>query len=175
MFFDQLYKCCCFIFLDWISFKCYCACLTSFNLAFILRESRVARFVCFSYFFSVSFRVSRHILHMRCWGLQRWAAVKFIVWIQFRPTGCRWACCGLAPAFLFRVHALFARRSNVFLVIFPLPLNSRSSRYKTFFGKRIWAQNDRDFHAERMSVKSHAYLRQDSWNIVEDYSNLFEN
>lgn len=45
-FFDQPGKCCRFI-LDWISCDCYC--YTSFNLVFILRESRVAHFVCFSF------------------------------------------------------------------------------------------------------------------------------
>lgn len=96
MFFDQLGKCCCFLF-EWVSF--YCCCQTSFNPAFTLWESRVARFVCFSIFCSV---YVRRILGKFCTcevrGRQRSDALKFIVWI-FRSSDCLMlARCGFAPA-----------------------------------------------------------------------------
>lgn len=97
MFFDQLGKCCCFV-LDWVSFDCYC--YTSFNLAFILRESRVARFVCFS-ISSFSFRFfsgfSTHFAHAML-RTPRCAAVKVNVCIESCRTGWYSLHCGFAPA-----------------------------------------------------------------------------
>lgn len=134
-----------FCVLDWISFFFCCCFITSFNLDFILRESRVAHFVCFS--FSV-FVFGLFGTFCTCDVEQ---CCKENVCLDLC---CGWLSHGYVSGFYtcslssccFITCAVPQHSSRLSL----LPLNSRSFYYKTFFVKYTTVQNDRDFRVERM-------------------------